>query len=61
MLMPSAPKERALTKLRPSAIPPEATNGILSFSAAKGNKIKFVNNSKKDAFFLKKRGYTHVF
>ena len=27
----------------------------------KGNKIKFVNNSKNNAFFLKNRGYTHLF
>ena len=27
----------------------------------KGNKIKLVNSVKKKAFFLKKRGYTHIF
>ena len=41
MLMPSAPSASAATSDRPSAIPPEATNGIVSSSAARGSRMKF--------------------
>ena len=40
IFIPSAPNAIAATKLLPSAIPPEATNGISNSSAALGNKIK---------------------
>ena len=38
--MPSAPRAMAATKLLASAIPPEATKGISSSSAARGKRIK---------------------
>ena len=41
MLMPSAPSASAATSERPSAMPPEATNGIFSSSAARGSRMKF--------------------
>ena len=40
MFMPSAPRAMAATKLLASAMPPEATNGISSSSAALGKRIK---------------------
>ena len=45
MFMPSAPSASAATRLRPSAMPPEATNGIFSASAASGNRMKFGTSS----------------
>jgi hypothetical protein len=39
MLMPSAPMASAATSERASAMPPEATNGMLSSSAARGSRI----------------------
>src|SRR5271156_1202020 len=39
MFMPAAPIASAATRLRASAIPPEATNGIFNSSAARGSKI----------------------
>ena len=41
IFMPSAPNAMAAIKLRPSAMPPEATKGISSSSAALGNNMKF--------------------
>ena len=45
MFMPSAPSASAATRLRPSAMPPEATNGIASASAARGSRMKFGTSS----------------
>ena len=45
MLMPSAPSASAATRLRPSAMPPEATNGIFSSSAARGSRMKLGTSS----------------
>ena len=45
MLMPSAPSASAATSDRPSAMPPEATNGISSSSAARGSRMKFGTSS----------------
>ena len=45
MLMPSAPIASDATRLRPSAWPPEATNGISSSSAARGSRIMFGTSS----------------
>src|SRR5450631_1724836 len=39
MLMPAAPIARAATRLRASAMPPDATNGIFNSSAARGSRI----------------------
>ena len=39
MFMPAAPIASAATRLRASAMPPEATNGIFNSSAARGNRI----------------------
>src|SRR5712671_3831803 len=41
MFMPAAPIDSAATRLRASAMPPEATNGIFNSSAARGNTIMF--------------------
>jgi hypothetical protein len=41
MLIPSAPSASAATRLRPSAMPPEATKGTRSSSAARGRRMKF--------------------
>ena len=41
MFMPSAPSASAATRLRASAMPPEATNGIFNSSAARGSRIMF--------------------
>jgi hypothetical protein len=38
MFMPSAPSASAATSDRPSAMPPDATNGIVSSSAARGSR-----------------------
>ena len=40
MFIPSAPIASEATRLRPSAIPPEDTKGILNSSAARGKRIK---------------------
>ena len=45
MFMPSAPSASAATRLRPSAMPPEATNGMLSSSAARGSRIMLGTSS----------------
>ncbi len=45
MFMPSAPSASAATRLRPSAMPPEATNGIVSSSAARGSRMKLGTSS----------------
>ena len=45
MLMPSAPSASAATRERPSAMPPEATNGIFSSSAARGSRMKLGTSS----------------
>ena len=45
MFMPSAPSAIAATSDRPSAMPPEATKGILSSSAARGSRMKFGTSS----------------
>ncbi|MCY1238113.1 hypothetical protein D9M69_557760 [compost metagenome] len=45
MFMPSAPSASAATRLRPSAMPPEATNGIFSSSAARGSRIMLGTSS----------------
>ncbi len=39
MFMPCAPIASAATRLRASAMPPDATNGIFSSSAARGSRI----------------------
>ena len=39
MFMPAAPIASAATRLRASAMPPDATNGIFSSSAARGSRI----------------------
>jgi len=41
MFMPAAPIASDATRLRASAIPPDATNGIFNSSAARGSKIMF--------------------
>src|SRR6516225_7007592 len=41
MLIPAAPIDSTATRLRPSALPPEATNGIFNSSAARGSRIMF--------------------
>ena len=45
MLMPSAPSASAATSERPSAMPPDATNGIFSSSAARGSRMKLGTSS----------------
>ena len=45
MFMPSAPSASAATGLRPSAKPPDATNGIVSASAALGSRIMLGTSS----------------
>ena len=45
MFMPSAPSASAATRLRPSAMPPEATKGIFSSSAARGSRMKLGTSS----------------
>ena len=45
IFIPSAPIARAATRLRPSAMPPEATNGICNSSAARGRRMKLGTSS----------------
>ena len=45
MFIPDAPIASAATRLRASAIPPEATNGIFSSSSARGSRIMFGTSS----------------
>ncbi len=45
MFIPSAPRAREATSERPSAMPPEETNGISSSSAALGSRIMLGTSS----------------
>ena len=45
MFMPAAPSANAATRLRASAMPPDATNGIFNSSAARGNRIMLGTSS----------------
>ena len=45
MFMPAAPIANAATRLRASAMPPEATNGIFNSSAARGSRIMLGTSS----------------
>ena len=45
MFMPSAPSASAATRLRPSAMPPEATKGTFNSSAARGSRMKLGTSS----------------